>query len=172
MSTRVAVMHGGRIAQCAVPVTLYEEPATLEVAEMIGTPKINTLPGTVGPGGRLAVGSVALDAFAEAPERSALTVAVRPEHLALREAGERLAGTVRGLEDLGPELLVRVVLSDPRAEVTLRLPVDQRGRHRVGDLIGLDVRPGRALAFDSAGLRVPLRSRAARALAESAGASR
>jgi multiple sugar transport system ATP-binding protein len=175
MSTRVAVMHGGRIVQCAAPVTLYEEPATLEVAEMIGTPKINTLPGTAAAGGRVAVGQVALDAGVSAPEGSPLTVAVRPEHLAVRDAGERLAGTVRGVEDLGPELLVRVALSEPRAELTARLPVDQRGRHRIGDPIGLGILAGRALAFDSAGRRVPQPSRVgepARALAGSAGAAR
>lgn len=121
------------------------------------------------------VGPMALDAAADATEGAPLTVAVRPEHLAVAQADDGLAGTVRGVEDLGPELLVRVALSEPRAELTVRSPVDHRGRHRVGDPIGIAVLPGRALAFDSAGMRVLLRPRAdepAQALAEGAGAAR
>ena len=159
MSTRVAVMHAGRIAQCASPVTLYEDPRTLEVAEMIGTPKINALPAVAGPGGRVEVGAAALDAVVEAPEGTALTVGVRPEHLAVQESGQRLAGTVRGVEDLGPELLVRIALEAPAVEVTARMPVERRGRYGLGDRVGVAVAPGRALVFDPGGNRVPLRLR-------------
>ncbi len=156
MSTRVAVMHAGRIGQCATPVTLYEDPATLEVAEMIGTPKINTVPALVGPGGRVLAGPLALDAAARLPEGARLTIALRPEHLIARAEGSGLGGTVRGIEDLGSELLVRVALTAPRSDVIARLPVERRGRHRVGQAIVLSPAPGRMLAFDAAGVRVPL----------------
>ncbi len=157
MSSRVAVMHAGRIGQSATPVALYEDPATLEVAEMIGTPKINTLPGAVGPGGRLLAGSLPLDLAAELPEGTALTIALRPEHLATHAEGNGLRGIVRAVEDLGSELLVRIALPEPRADVIVRLPVEERDRHRAGDTLVLKPIPGRTLAFDRSGQRVPLR---------------
>jgi multiple sugar transport system ATP-binding protein len=156
MSTRVAVMHAGRIAQCATPVGLYEDPATLEVAEMIGTPKINTIPALVGSGGRLVAGTLVLDAVARLPEGTPVTIALRPEHLIARAEGGGLGGIVRGIEDLGSELLVRVALTALRSDVIVRLPIERRDSHRVGQAIVLSPAAGRMLAFDAAGVRVPL----------------
>ena len=156
MSNRVAVMHAGRIAQCATPVTLYDDPATLDVAEMIGTPKINTFPALVGPGGRLVVGSLPLEAAAGLPEGTALTIALRPEHLVPQADGSGLAGRIRSIEDIGSELLVRVALTDIQCDAIVRLPVGQRDRQSLGRAVGLRPAPGRVLAFDRTGLRVPL----------------
>ena len=52
MSDRVALMMGGEVLQVAPPAEIYDRPAELRVAEFIGSPKINVLPGTVrGDGG-------------------------------------------------------------------------------------------------------------------------
>ena len=62
MSDRVAVMMDGELLQVAPPAALYDRPADLRVAEFVGSPKINVLPGTVRadggvdvPGGALAI---------------------------------------------------------------------------------------------------------------------
>ena len=47
MSDRVALMMGGEVLQVAPPAEIYDRPAELRVAEFIGSPKINVLPGTV-----------------------------------------------------------------------------------------------------------------------------
>jgi hypothetical protein len=44
MSDRVAVMLAGRLQQVAPPRQLYDDPETLQVAEFVGSPKINVLP--------------------------------------------------------------------------------------------------------------------------------
>jgi multiple sugar transport system ATP-binding protein len=45
MSDRVAVILGGRLQQVAPPDALYRDPDTLAVAQFVGTPRINVLPG-------------------------------------------------------------------------------------------------------------------------------
>ena len=62
MSDRVAVILGGRLQQVGSPGALYRDPDTLAVAQFIGTPRINVLPG-------------------ERFGLSAAQVAVRPERL-------------------------------------------------------------------------------------------
>ncbi len=45
MSDRVAVMLGGVVLQFGSPREVYEQPATIDVAKFIGSPRINILPG-------------------------------------------------------------------------------------------------------------------------------
>ena len=47
MSDRVAMMDAGRILQLGTPSELYARPANLKVAQFIGSPAINLLPGEV-----------------------------------------------------------------------------------------------------------------------------
>ena len=51
MSNRVAMMDSGDIIQLGTPIELYARPANVKVAQFIGSPAINLLPGTVGAGG-------------------------------------------------------------------------------------------------------------------------
>jgi ABC-type sugar transport system ATPase subunit len=44
MSDRVAVMLGGNVLQFGTPREVYEQPATIDVAKFIGSPRINILP--------------------------------------------------------------------------------------------------------------------------------
>jgi multiple sugar transport system ATP-binding protein len=45
LSQRVAVLNAGRIAQCGAPQDVYADPANLFVAQFLGSPPINVLPG-------------------------------------------------------------------------------------------------------------------------------
>src|SRR5262249_18561143 len=47
MSDGVALMRGGEVLQVGSPAEIYDQPADLRVAEFIGSPKINILPGVV-----------------------------------------------------------------------------------------------------------------------------
>ena len=55
MATRIAVMAAGRLQQVGTPREVYETPANLFVAQFIGTPPMNTVPGRI-EGGALIVG--------------------------------------------------------------------------------------------------------------------
>jgi len=49
LGRRVAVLRGGRILQVDPPLPLYQNPASTEVAEFIGSPPMNLIPGTLVP---------------------------------------------------------------------------------------------------------------------------
>jgi multiple sugar transport system ATP-binding protein len=88
MGTHVAVMSRGRLEQVGTPQEVYARPASVFVAQFIGTPPMNVFP-------------------AGLVERSELLVGVRPEHLRLDPSGA-VRGTVTLVEHLGHETLVHV----------------------------------------------------------------
>ena len=100
----VAVMQEGRILQQADAATLYELPATREVAEFIGD--ANLVVG-VGDGdvAHTPVGPVPLDA----PRTGPVRVMIRPERLLAEPGG---AATVEAVDYFGHDAVYRVRLAD------------------------------------------------------------
>jgi putrescine transport system ATP-binding protein len=106
VSTRLAVMQEGRIAQMGEPHEVYEAPRTRYVAEFIGD--VNILEGAVeNPGSgavRLAAGGIAELARGEGPASGAVVLALRPEKIAIErldESGEVRPNTLDGsVEDI------------------------------------------------------------------------
>src|SRR5690606_25649484 len=108
LADRIVVLNGGRIEQVGAPMELYERPRNLFVAEFIGSPRMNLIPGElVGAsehGARVRTGAgdvleIAVDAAA-AKAGEAVTLGVRPEHLTVGTA-EGVAATVTFAETLG-----------------------------------------------------------------------
>jgi multiple sugar transport system ATP-binding protein len=87
MGTRVAVLEGGALQQVGAPQEVYDRPANVFVAQFIGSPPMNILPGPLAT--PLGVGS------------SDVVVGVRPEHLVLGSDG--ITALVRVVESLGHE---------------------------------------------------------------------
>lgn len=148
LSSRIAVMHAGRVEQVGTPEEIYHRPASRFVATFIGT--ANLLPGTVKerlPEGRLRIetGLGLLACPADDRELQAgdrVMVFLRPEDIQLPELAARFRATV---ED-------RVFLGDA-AEYVLRAG---------GERLRVRAAPGRSLAagtevgfsFDDASCRV------------------
>ncbi|MGE3323948.1 MAG: ABC transporter ATP-binding protein [Acidimicrobiia bacterium] len=130
MADMVAVMLDGRIAQFAPPHVLYDEPATIDVAEFVGD--VVSISGTCVDGevhcalGRLPVRG-------PRPPDGAVHVVTRPEHLVLDPNGIEVV--VSDVSYLGRDSLVRAQLGD--AEVSLR--VHGAARERVGDRVRVGV---------------------------------
>lgn len=174
MSDRVAVMMGGRLMQVAPPQVIYDDPQDLAVATFIGTPEINTLPGRVEQGGRLAVLGEPWPVNVAAPAGSTVTVAIRPEALATGAAADSitLTGTVGHVEMLGAETLVHLRLPAIDKPVIARVEPAVGAALRPGHGVRFAVVPGRVLVFAADGRRLaadatataPLQPRAADAL--------
>jgi spermidine/putrescine transport system ATP-binding protein len=100
MSDRIAVMSKGRILQVGTPGEIYESPVNRTVADFIG--ETNFLEAqAVGERLRLADGqTLAYHASAQ----GAVTVAIRPERVALSEGGN-LAGEVEEVVYIGTDTL-------------------------------------------------------------------
>ncbi|HEY9345989.1 MAG TPA: ABC transporter ATP-binding protein, partial [Inquilinus sp.] len=113
MADRVAVMMGGRLLQLDTPSRIYADPAHVEVAQFIGSPRINLLPAVLDDTHAARIGGRMLVDGVEAAPGTAVTLGIRPEALRFLMPGQPgLAATVRRLEFLGSELLVFLTLAD------------------------------------------------------------
>jgi multiple sugar transport system ATP-binding protein len=147
MADRIAVMNQGVVEQLGTPREIYERPASMFVADFIGSPPTNFLPflASIGPGDRV----VPLDGVqigipecrqAAGPE---LVLGARPEHVRLMGEGG-LRGEVFGVEYLGTTqiITVRTGLGMVKARTGSEIVV------RPGSNIGLGFKAERLSLFD------------------------
>ncbi|WP_330457852.1 ABC transporter ATP-binding protein [Streptomyces sp. NBC_00820] len=87
LADRIAVMRDGVIEQLGTPYEIYDSPATAFVADFVGEPAINLLPGTATADGhaRLSAG-VRIALPVPVAEGRPVLVGIRPEDLALAGA--------------------------------------------------------------------------------------
>ena len=114
MADRVAVMHAGRLEQCATPAELYARPTTAFVAEFVGT--MNRIPGRVGedPGTVEVLGQrLPVDGERTAAQQD-VEVLVRPENVLLTSKGGGGA-IITGSTFLGAVTRLGVQLPDGRS---------------------------------------------------------
>ncbi len=121
MADRLIVMNKGVAEQIGTPIEVYAAPASLFVAGFIGSPAMNFLETRVSSDGRLAIDGAALSPKTRLDPGRAVTVGIRPEHLA---AGGGLDVQVELVELLGADTLVHGRLSDGKSLV-VRLPGNQ-----------------------------------------------
>ena len=153
LATRIVVLAGGGIAQVGAPLDLYDRPETEFVAQFIGSPAMNLLPGQIAATGaatevRLA-GGVAHVPIATAPARQGLAVnlGVRPEHLRLAEPGEPalFSGRVGMVEGLGEVTVLYFDKGETGAQVLAKLPGNRT--ELIGQTVALTADPDRLHLF-------------------------
>ncbi|MER5505345.1 ABC transporter ATP-binding protein [Streptomyces sp. NPDC002766] len=108
IADRVAVMHAGRLEQCAEPAELYGRPATAFVAEFVGT--MSRIPGHLA-GETVEVLGMRLPAEGTLPQASEVHVLVRPEAVRV-EADATGGATVIATAFLGASTRLTVRLAD------------------------------------------------------------
>ena len=121
IGTRIAILMGGTLVQCADPREVYDRPATVEIAKFLATPPMNLL------------------------EDGAQTVAVRAEHLRI-DGNAALRGVVTGTSYTGADAFVHV--NTPRGEVTVR--TGNGDAYAIGDAVGIAFDDAHVLRYDSA----------------------
>jgi multiple sugar transport system ATP-binding protein len=150
MADTIAVMNAGTIEQLGPPQEIYDRPASIFVADFIGSPAMNFLPfrGSLARG----VDSVAIDgckvAIPTAHEdvgAGDLVLGVRPEHIGFSDAST-LRGQVYGTEYLGTTQIVTVKCAGTTLKA--RLPAD--ADVRPGEIVGLDFKPAKLSVFAAA----------------------
>ncbi|ASY59025.1 MULTISPECIES: sn-glycerol-3-phosphate import ATP-binding protein UgpC [Sinorhizobium] len=119
LADRLVVLNGGRIEQIGRPLEVYHAPASTFVASFIGSPAMNLLKGML-EGGRLHIGTHAIDLDYPAPTRGPVTVGLRAEDLRPASAGEQaLLFRVDYVEELGAQRLVHGAVEDQPLTVAL-----------------------------------------------------
>ena len=167
MADKIAVMNEGRIEQLAAPQEIYDRPASMFVADFIGSPAMNFLP-CAAPGTGLARGAtrvvvdgadVAMPALAQDAAGGRFILGARPEHISIA-ADAPLRASIYGAEYLGTTQIVTLTLRDGTS-VKARVPSDVPTR--VGDNVGLQLNSTRLCLFQSGGpvLRSALHERGA-----------
>ena len=122
LADRIVVLNKGQVEQIGTPREVYHAPANLFVAGFIGSPAMNLLPASLGPGG-ITLGS-GLVLGGRTGQGEAVTLGVRPDRLALCAADQaHLSGQARLAEHLGDETILHLRLEDGSA-LTLKLPGD------------------------------------------------
>lgn len=149
MGDRIVVMNHGVIEQFGTPREIYDRPATLFVAEFIGSPPMNLLrfEGTVAAGeDSVSVGGATLRVPRQhGPAAGRLVLGVRPEHVRLTDAGP-LRGRVVATEYLGTTQIV--TLATPLGDIKARIASSEMVP-RAGEAVGIDVVPQTVTLFDA-----------------------
>lgn len=134
LADRIAILEAGRIQQVGTPEQVYDQPASVHVAQRLGSPAINLIPA---------------EWFGAEYGTRVAHVGIRPEDVELAPAGEGFDCTVVEssllkhhviAERAGIELRARLLQPEvpaPRASLRLRFP------------------PGRRLLFAADGSRLP-----------------
>ncbi|MFF3324480.1 ABC transporter ATP-binding protein [Streptomyces sp. NPDC002889] len=87
LADRIAVMNDGVIQQLGTPQEIYDAPATVFVADFVGEPAMNLLPGVVEAGQARLSPTVRMPLPRPLPSGRAVLLGVRPEDLRLGDEG-------------------------------------------------------------------------------------
>ncbi len=137
LADRIVVLNGGIIQQVGTPLDLYLTPANRFVAQFIGSPQMNLLPGVITGTGALTTVTLADGGRAtstvpttEADLGLAVNIGVRPEDLSITDTAGLFTGRVGIVEALG-EVTLLYFGADPGApHMIAKLPGIHHGlRH-------------------------------------------
>jgi multiple sugar transport system ATP-binding protein len=150
MADKIAVMSRGVIEQFGTPQEIYDRPASMFVADFIGSPPMNFLyfrsalkAGSASV--RINGADIGVPEVHEDRADGDLALGVRPEHIRFDDASH-LRGTVFGAEYLGTTQIVTV--NTEHGQVKARLPADIAANP--GETVGLSLSAARLSLFDKA----------------------
>jgi multiple sugar transport system ATP-binding protein len=162
LHTGALIEQRGSVAQVGSPMTLYHRPASLFVAEFIGSPKMNVVPARLlsaetdhavveVAGHRI---KAAVDARA-LPAGAAVQLGVRPEHVRIADEGQGcgLPAALSHVERLGEASLLYV---EPGFGLpTLTVKIEGTAPHAEGERLTLRLLPDQLHLFDADGQAFP-----------------
>jgi len=132
LADRIVVLKDGRIEQVGTPIELYKRPANLFVAQFIGSPAMNILPGKIERAGNPT--TVRLDSgdVAQVPVETSVTATgaavsfgVRPEDLRLAgdtDGSVLFEGKLHFIEQLGEVQLAYIDIGPGDRPLIAKLP--------------------------------------------------
>jgi multiple sugar transport system ATP-binding protein len=151
LADRIAVLRHGRIVQIGAPQDIYDRPATVFVAQLVGAPRINLLPAER-LNGQIQVTDSALQLATPAPLAllpASFTLGIRPEDVQPAAEGA-FAGEISLIEPLGVETILHV----QSGRQTLLSLVSGMTHWRLGEAVRFNVVTAHLHFFDGDGQRV------------------
>ncbi|MEM5582324.1 ABC transporter ATP-binding protein [Roseibium sp. AS2] len=173
MSDRMAVMMDGQILQLGAPEEIYNNPVDIRVAEFVGAPKINLLPGTLDSAGHARFGDMVLTRVTDGGDAGPVTsgpvtIGLRPEHLALCDSGapQSLSGRVVHKENLGADVYLHLAVQDGAHRIVVRTTPREGRTASLGRTLHVRRLEDQAMVFGPNGNRLGLSGVAGRTVAE------
>jgi multiple sugar transport system ATP-binding protein len=146
MADRIVIMKDGHIQQVGTPAEVYHQPANTFVAQFIGAPSMNMIPGKVDGGRSIELSTGGTLAFQrDLPEGRNIILGIRPEDLHPGPGKGVIEGTVNVREPLGHETLIYV--GTPNGDVIAK--ADGRTPPEVGETVQLGAAPENMHVFDA-----------------------
>ena len=152
LADRIVVMHDGIIEQIGSPLALFDQPGNLFVAQFIGSPSMNILPGTLWRGD----GQTWIDAHGErwpvAQSHSGISVrdgqavsyGVRPGDIAISSAGQGIQAKVIVVEPTGAETELLLDVGGAKLIVVIH----GRTQAQPDDVVRLEIDAAKTHLFD------------------------
>ena len=156
MSDRIAVMMDGDLLQLGSPEEVYQNPQDIRVAEFIGSPKMNILPGHCDEFGHITCAGLSLDGVLANPAPGPVSVGLRPEPLTLTDAGaaQSLSGQLTYKENLGSDVFFHVTQEGSESAIIIRAQPLAATPQKPGDTLHCAPVPGKPLVFGADGRRL------------------
>lgn len=151
MADRVAVLREGKIVQVGTPHDIYDRPANVFVAQLVGTPRINLLPATHSNGVVQVTNSTLQlqNKTADSHLPGSFLLGIRPEDVQPHPEGE-FTGHIRLTEPLGVETILHITAGSQ----TFLSTVSGLTHWRRGDNTRFNVVRERLHYFDENGQRI------------------
>ena len=146
ISVRIVLMKAGVLQQNDLPQSLYNEPANQFVADFLGNPPINNLPGTVEDGAFVAADGkarCALPMLAGVENGRNVNLSVRSESFVLDENGP-MACEVTRVYQMGKEEMAYLTFGG----TDFRAYIDSEEGLRKGDAVRLSLKRRGVFLFD------------------------
>jgi multiple sugar transport system ATP-binding protein len=151
MADRIGVLLEGKLVQIGDPNEIYDRPATINVAQLVGSPRINLMNAERDNGMFHIEGSPIRLTFegqsGDVPKSCQL--GVRPEDIQPSENGE-FSGEITHAEPLGVETILHI----RSGNLTLLSTLSGMTHWRMGDAVKFDIVRKRLHFFDEEGRRI------------------
>ena len=150
MANYIAIMNCGMIEQLGTPQAIYDHPASMYVAEFVGSPAMNL----IHLESRLAKGATSVDVSGakvsipqtrEASLNGQIVLGARPEHIRFDDAS-KFRGEIQGVEYMGTTQIITVGVA--QGKIKSRMPSSARAS--IGEHVGLAFMGDRLSIFDKA----------------------
>jgi len=153
LASRIVVLAHGGIAQVGTPMELYDRPNSEFVAQFIGSPQMNLMPGTIAQAGPETVVTLASGQTVRLPMATEaratgrqVNVGARPEDFRPASGGDAVFhGKVALTEALGEVTLLYFEAAPDAAPVVAKLPGNHAGLR--GQNLGLTIDPAKLHLF-------------------------
>src|SRR5689334_4663743 len=149
LAHRIAVLNAGELQQIGTPDEVYDHPANVFVAEFIGSPPMNLMPGTRNDGTVLAAGGWRIpipQGATDVPDD--VTVGLRPEGIEIVDDGapDAQRAEVVAVEPFGSEVIVDARVGDQSVKIRTAPDV----RPAPGSNVAVRADPAAVRLFDRA----------------------